>query len=81
MYADGIATEFREKFLTDDFSVSYTLETDDITHGKKPQGTPYVSRIGVFDEKLRRGRYKSGNNRFEKPWKRRRAQPHKEKAA
>lgn len=52
MYADGIATEFREKFLTDDFSVSYTLETDDITHGKKPQGTPYVSRIGVFDEKL-----------------------------
>ena len=39
------------------------------------------NRRGVFDEKLRRGRYKSGNNRFEKPWKRRRAQPHKEKAA
>ena len=32
----------REKYFTDSFSVSYTLLSDDITHGAKPQGTPYV---------------------------------------
>ena len=39
----------RKKYFTDSFSVSYTLLSDDITHGAKPQGTPYVSRTGVLD--------------------------------
>ena len=37
-------------YFVDDLSVSYTLKTDDITHGAKPQGTPYLSRKGSFDE-------------------------------
>ena len=40
----------KSEFFVDDLSVSYTLKTDDITKGAKPQGTPYVSRKGLFDE-------------------------------
>ena len=32
----------KSEFFVDDLSVSYTLKTDDITKGAKPQGTPYV---------------------------------------
>lgn len=42
--------ELKNKYFTDDLSVSYTLKTDDITKGAKPQGTPYLSRKGIFDE-------------------------------
>lgn len=42
--------ELKNKYCTDDLSVSYTLKTDDITKGAKPQGTPYLSRKGIFDE-------------------------------
>ena len=43
-------TELKNKYFTDDLSVSYTLKTDDITKGAKPQGTPYLSRKGILDE-------------------------------
>ena len=38
-----------EKYFNGDISVSYTLLSDDVTHGSKPQGTPYVSRVGALD--------------------------------
>jgi len=37
-------------FFIKKISLSYTLKTDDITKGAKPQGTPYLSREGFFDE-------------------------------
>ena len=37
-------------YFVGDMSVSYTLKSDDITTGAKPQGTPYLSRKGIFDE-------------------------------
>lgn len=40
----------KNEYFVDDLSVSYTLKTDDITKGAKPQGTPYLSRKGGFDE-------------------------------
>lgn len=36
--------------LIDDITVSYTLMSDDVTRGEKPQGTPYLSRRAKFDE-------------------------------
>ena len=39
----------KTKYFTDDLSVSFTYKTDDITKGAKPQGTPYISRKGIFD--------------------------------
>ena len=40
----------KKGILVDDFSVSYTLKTDDITTADKPPMTPYVSRKEYFDE-------------------------------
>lgn len=37
-------------YFIKDISLSYTLKTDDITKGTKPQGTPYVSREEFFDK-------------------------------
>lgn len=47
--SDTLLSELHKKYFTADFSVSYTLLSDDITRGEKPQGTPYVSRKGLFD--------------------------------
>ena len=36
--------------------VCYTLDTDDITKGEKPNFTPYNDRIGEFDDELKNER-------------------------
>ncbi len=51
MLKQKVYQKFVKAFLVDDLSVSYTLKTDDITVADKPQGTPYVSRKGAFDER------------------------------
>lgn len=51
MLKQKVYQKFAKAFLVDDLSVSYTLKTDDITVADKPQGTPYVSRKGAFDER------------------------------
>ena len=43
--------KLKNQYFIGDFSVSYTLKTDDITKGAKPQGAPYISRKGEFDER------------------------------
>ena len=45
--------ELTEKYFYGNISVSFTLLSDDITKGEKPQGTPYLSRRGDFDENLK----------------------------
>lgn len=42
--------KLKSLYFVGDMSVSYTLKSDDITTGAKPQGTPYLSRKGIFDE-------------------------------
>ena len=42
--------QLKNAYFSGDLSVSYTLRSDDITKGEKPQGTPYVSREDKFDE-------------------------------
>ncbi len=42
--------KLKSLYFVGDISVSYTLKSDDITNGAKPQGTPYLSRKGIFDE-------------------------------
>ena len=42
--------KFKNAYLVNDLSVTYTLSSDDITKGEKPQGTPYISRKDEFDE-------------------------------
>ncbi len=37
-----------KEILNGEISLSYTLKSDDITHGEHPHGTPYVSRKGAF---------------------------------
>ncbi len=44
-------SKLKNQYFIGDFSVSYTLKTDDITKGAKPQGAPYISRKGEFDER------------------------------
>ncbi|MBO4323134.1 MAG: hypothetical protein J5836_00585 [Clostridia bacterium] len=39
------------RVFSDEITISYTLRSDDITKGTKPQGTPYVSRKAYFDKK------------------------------
>lgn len=41
--------KLKSLYFVGDMSVSYTLKSDDITTGAKPQGTPYLSRKGIFD--------------------------------
>lgn len=48
-----ILNELTEKYFYGNISVSFTLLSDDITKGEKPQGTPYVSRKSEFDENLK----------------------------
>ena len=50
MIARNTISALCEKYFSEDFTVSYTLASDDITRGSKPQGTPYVSRTGALDE-------------------------------
>ncbi len=50
MLKNGVYDELIRRYFTGDLSVSYTLKTDDIRKGEKPQGTPYLSRKGVIDE-------------------------------
>lgn len=40
----------KKEILNGEITLSYTLKSDDITKGEKPQGTPYLSREGKFDE-------------------------------
>lgn len=56
MYKKELLKELTEKYFYGNISVSFTLLSDDITKGEKPQGTPYVSRRGDFDENLKNAR-------------------------
>lgn len=42
--------ELKNKYFIDDFSVSYTLKSDDITKGEKPPMSPYTARKEYFSD-------------------------------